>query len=132
MNKGRTLFSQVMDYVPWKSLNMIVDKYNGDSGVRSLNCADLFRIMAFSQLTWRGSLRDIEICLKANQAKLFHMGLKQVPARSTISDALNKRDWRIYHDLAIKLICRAKHLYANDRPISDIENPIYASRCVNN
>jgi len=97
-----------MDYVPWKSLSRIVDQYGGDAGVRRLDCADLFRIMAFSQLTWRDSLRDIEICLQANQGKIFHMGLRQVPAKSTISDALNKRDWRIYHDLALKLIDRAK------------------------
>ena len=65
----------------------------GDAGIRTLGCADLFRIMAFAQLTWRESLRDIEVCLTANQVKLFHMGLKGSPARSTLADALNSRDW---------------------------------------
>jgi len=126
MNIGRTLFSQVMDYVPWKTFGRIVDQYNGDLGVRTLNCADLFRIMSFAQLTWRDSLRDVEICLKANKSKIFHMGLTQAPARSTLSDALNKRQWRIYHGLAIKLIQRARKLYQNDYPIDAIKDPVYA------
>ena len=73
-------------------------------GVRTLDCADVFRVMAFAQLTWRESLRDIESCLAANQAKLFHMGFRAVPARATLSDALNQRDWRIYHALAMRLL----------------------------
>ena len=92
MNVGKTLFAQVMEYVPWKTFGRIIDRHHGDSGVRTLDCADLFRVMAFAQLTWRESLRDIEVCLAANQAKLFHMGLKSVPARSTLSDALNLRE----------------------------------------
>jgi hypothetical protein len=89
MNAGKTLFAQVMEFVPWKTFGRIVIKHKGDSGVRTLGCADLFRIRAFSQLTWRESLRDIEACLAANQTKLFHMGLAQAPARSTLADALN-------------------------------------------
>ena len=77
-----------------------------------LCCADLFRIMAFSQLTWRESLRDIEVCLEANQSRLFHMGIAAPPARSTPADALNLRDWRIYHALALRLISHARALYA--------------------
>ena len=99
MNVGKTLFAQVMEYVPWKTFGRIIERHGGDAGVRTLDCADLFRVMAFAQLTWRESLRDIESCLAANQAKLFHMGLSGVPARSTLSDALNQRDWRIYHAL---------------------------------
>ena len=100
MNVGKTLFAQVMEFVPWKTFSRIIDRHDGDAGVRTLGCADLFRVMAFSQLTWRESLRDIEACLAANRGKLFHMGLKAPPARSTLADALNSRDWRIYHALA--------------------------------
>ena len=74
MNVGKTLFAQVMEFVPWKTFGRIVERHRGDAGVRTLGCADLFRVMAFAQLTWRESLRDIEACLAANQAKLFHMG----------------------------------------------------------
>jgi len=79
MNVGKTLFAQVMEYVPWKTFGRIIDCYGGDAGVRTLDCANLFRVMAFSQLTWREPLRDIEPCLAANQTKLFHMGLSGVP-----------------------------------------------------
>ena len=96
MNVGKTLFAQVMEFVPWKTFSRIIERHDGDAGVRTLGCADLFRVMAFSQLTWRESLRDIEACLAANRSKLFHMGLKAPPARSTLADALNSRDWRIY------------------------------------
>ena len=107
MNVGKTLFAQVMELVPWKTFGRIIERYKGDAGVRTLGCADLFRILAFSQLTWRESLRDIEVCLEANQGKLFHMGIAKPPARSTMADALNLRDWRIYHALALRLICHA-------------------------
>ena len=80
MNIGKTLFAQVMEYVPWKNLGRIIDRYGGDAGVRTLSCADLFRVMAFAQLTWRKSLRDIEVCLSANQSKLFHMGIRAARA----------------------------------------------------
>ena len=93
MNIGKTLFAQVMEHMPWKNFGRIINRYRGDAGVRILSCADLFRVMAFAQLTWRESLRDIEVCLSANQSKLFHMGMKGVPARSTLADALNLRDW---------------------------------------
>ena len=125
MNAGKTLFAQVMEFVPWKTFGRIISKHKGDCGVRTLSCADLFRILAFSQLTWRESLRDIEVCLAANQTKLFHMGLAQPPARSTLADALNIRDWRIYQALAQRLISRARALYAED-PLLDIDATIYA------
>ena len=89
MNVGKTLFAQVMEFVPWKTFGRIIERHKGDVSVRTLGCADLFRIMAFSQLTWRESLRDIEVCLEANQAKLFHMGIAAPPARSTLADALD-------------------------------------------
>lgn len=126
MNVGKTLFAQVMEYVPWKTFGRIIDRHGGDAGVRTLSCADLFRVMAFAQLTWRESLRDIEVCLTANQAKLFHMGMKCVPARSTLSDALNLRDWRIYHALAMRLIQRARSLYAKDALNIDLDATVYA------
>ena len=126
MNVGKTLFAQVMEYVPWKTFGRIIDRHGGDAGVRTLSCADLFRVMAFAQLNWRESLRDIEVCLTANQAKLFHMGMKGVPARSTLSDALNLRDWRIYHALAMRLIQRARSLYAKDSLNIDLDATVYA------
>ena len=126
MNVGKTLFAQVMEYVPWKTFGRIIERHNGDAGVRTLSCADLFRVMAFAQLTWRESLRDIEVCLTANQAKLFHMGMKGVPARSTLSDALNLRDWRIYHALAMRLITRARDLYAKEPLNIDLDATVYA------
>ena len=123
MNVGKTLFAQLMEFVPWKAFGRIVERRQGDAGVRSLGCADVFRILAFSQLTWRESLRDIHVCLLANRAKLFHMGLKDAPARATLADALNLRDWRIYQALAMRLIARAQKLYAND-PIGSVESEI--------
>ena len=126
MNVGKMLFSQVMEYVPWKTFGRIIERHDGDAGVRTLGCADLFRVMAFSQLTWRESLRDIESCLAANHAKLFHMGIEFAPARSTLSDALNQRDWRIYHALAMRLITRARSLYAKDPMTVDLDATVYA------
>jgi IS4 transposase len=126
MNVGKTLFAQVMEFVPWKTFGRIIERHRGDSGVRTLGCADLFRVMAFAQLTWRESLRDIEVCLTANQGKLFHMGMRAVPARSTLADALNLRDWRIYHALAMRLILRARDLYANDRLDVGLDATVYA------
>ena len=126
MNTGKTLFAQVMEHVPWKTFGRIIERHNGDAGVRTLSCADVFRVMAFAQLTWRESLRDIEVCLTSNQAKLFHMGLKNVPARSTLADALNLREWRIYHALAMRLIARARELYVKDPMSVDLDATVYA------
>jgi transposase len=126
MNVGKTLFAQVMEYVPWKTFGRIIDRHSGDAGVRTLDCSDLFRVMAFSQLTWRESLRDIESCLAANQSKLFHMGLSGIPARSTLSDALNQRDWHIYHALAMRLIVRARDLYVKEPTGLELDATIYA------
>jgi hypothetical protein len=123
---GKTLFAQVMEYVPWKTFSRIIDRHGGDAGVRTLDCTDLFRVMAFSQLTWRESLRDIEVCLTSNQSKLFHMGLSGVPARSTLSDALNQRDWHIYHALAMRLILRARDLYVKESTGLELDATIYA------
>jgi hypothetical protein len=114
MNVGQTLFAQIMAYVPWKFLSRTIERFKGDLGIRTFGCAELFRVMAFAQLTARPSLRSIEACLSVNQSKLFHMGLGGVPARSTLAEALNSRDWRIYHALAMRLIERARELYASE------------------
>lgn len=126
MNFGKTLFTQIMEYVPWEIFERIIERYDGDSGARRLKCAEIFRVMAFSQLTWRESLRDIEICLMAHQNKLFHMGIKNVPSRSTLSDALNGRNWQMYHELAMKLIARARRLYAKESINLDLDATVYA------
>jgi hypothetical protein len=128
VNLGKTLFARVMEFVPWKSFSRLIDRHRGDAGVSELSCADVFRVMAFAQLTWRESLRDINVCLSANQGKLFHMALRGVPARSTLSNALNQRDWRIYHGLAMKLITRAQALYIKE-PLAagfDLDATVYA------
>ena len=126
MNAGKTLFAQVMEFVPWKTFSRIIVRHNGDAGTRTLSSAELFRVLAFSQLTWRESLRDIEACLGANAGKLFHMGLRSAPARSTLADALNSRDWRIYHALAMRLVARARALYADERVLDEFDDAVYA------
>lgn len=95
MHVGKTVFAQVVEFGPWKTFGRIIARHRGDVGVRTLGCADVFRIMTFAQLTWRESLRDIEVCLAAHQTKLFHMGLRAAPARATLADALDATtiDW---------------------------------------
>lgn len=100
MNTGKTLFAQIMDFLPWKTFHRIVARHGGDKGVRTLTCAEQFRAMAFAQLTYRESLRDIEACLLAQAAKLYHMGFREPVARSTLADANESRDWRIWENFA--------------------------------
>jgi Domain of unknown function (DUF4372)/Transposase DDE domain len=126
MNVGKTLFAQIMEFIPWTSFTRIVERYGGDSGVRSLSCTEQFRAMAFAQLTYRESLRDIETCLLANQAKLYGMGFRSPVKRSTLADANEGRDWRIWEDLAALLIRRARKLYCNDSFGIDLSNTVYA------
>ncbi|SCC94508.1 transposase [Thiomonas sp. X19] len=126
MNAGKTLFSQVMEFVPWTSFARIVHRYSGNAGARTLSCAEQFRAMAFAQLTWRESLRDIEASLSANAAKLYAMGFRSAVKRSTLADANELRDWRIWADLAAVLIRRARKLYANDSLGVDLDNTVYA------
>lgn len=126
MNQGKTLFAQIMDFVPWTSFARIVARYGGDSGVRSLPCTEQFRAMAFAQLTYRESLRDIEACLLANQTKLYGMGFRSPVRRSTLADANEGRDWRIWADLAALLIKRARKLYGNDSFSIELDNTVYA------
>ena len=105
---GKTLFAQLMDFLPWKTFHRIVDRCDGDRYVKSLTCADQFRVMAFAQLTYRESLRDIEVCLSAQSSKLYHMGFRQEIKRATRADANESRDWRIHEEFAQHLIVQAR------------------------
>lgn len=126
MNIGKTLFAQLMDFLPWKTFHRIVDRCDGDRYVKSMTCADQFRVMAFAQLTYRESLRDIEVCLSAQSAKLYHMGLRQETKRSTLADANETRDWRIHAEFAQCLIVQARKLYIGDSFGIELENTVYA------
>jgi hypothetical protein len=126
MNAGKTLFAQIMEFVPWTSFTRIVQRHSGNSGVRTLSCAEQFRAMAFAQLTWRESLRDIEVSLSANAAKLYAMGFRSAVRRSTLADANESRDWRIWSDLAAVLIRRARKLYAREPLAVELNNTVYA------
>jgi len=128
MNLGKTLFAQLMEFVPWSSFARIVARYSGDARVSALLSTEHFRIMAYAQLTWRESLRDIEVTLAAHATKLYGMGLRQAVRRSTLADANERRDWRIWADLAAVLIRRANKLYA-DEPLGldvNIAGKVYA------
>jgi len=103
MNTGKTLFAQLMDFLPWSTFDRIVARYNGNRAVRTLPCAAQYQVMAFAQITYRESLRDIEVCLSAQSAKLYHMGLRGPIRRSTLADANETRDWRIYAEFGPNL-----------------------------
>ncbi len=126
MNTGKTLFAQIMDFLPWKTFHRIVARHGGDKGVRTLSCAEQFRAMAFAQLTYRESLRDIEACLLAQTAKLYHMGFREPVARSTLADANESRDWRIWENFAGRLITQARELYLSEDLGLDLSNTVYA------
>lgn len=126
MNAGKTLFAQLMDFLPWTTFARIVERYAGDRYVKSLGCAEHFRVMAFAQLTYRESLRDIEACLSAQAAKLYHMGFREPIRRSTLSDANEARDWRIYADFAQVLIRQARKLYAVGSFGVELSETVYA------
>lgn len=126
MNIGNTLFAQIMDFLPWKTFHRIVARYRGDHRVRRLSCAEQYRCMAFAQLTYRESLRDIEACLSAQAAKLYHMGFRQPVSRSTLADANEARDWRIYADFAQVLIAQARKIYREEGFGVELSNTVYA------
>ena len=126
MYTGKTLFAQLMDYLPWTTFTRIVDRYDGNHRVRTLPCAEHFRVLAFAQLTYRESLRDIEVCLSAQSSKLYHMGIRSPVKRSTLSDANERRDWRIYADFAQRLILQARKLYVGEDLGLDLSNTVYA------
>ena len=126
MNTGKTLFAQLIDFLPWKTFGRIVARYDGDSRVRTLNCSEQYRAMAFAQLTYRESLRDIETCLSVQASKLYHMGFSEPVRRSTLADANEARDWRIYAELAQRLIAQARKLYAKEDLGLELANTVYA------
>jgi len=126
MNLGKTLFAQIMDFLPWKTFYRMAMRYEADRRVRTLSSAEQFRVMAFAQLTYRESLRDIETCLCAQAAKLYHMGFSQPVARSTLADANERRDWRLYAEFAQHLIGRARKLYAQESFGVELDHTVYA------
>jgi len=126
LNQGQTIFSQIMIYIPKHRFETLVKKYKGNYKVQSFTCWEQFLVMAFAQLTYRESLRDIEICLRAMQNKLYHIGIRSKISRSTLADANQNRDWRIYADFATVLINQAKELYRDDKFFKELDETVYA------
>ena len=126
MHAGRLVFAQLMDFLPRHEFNTCVRRYDGDSRPRGFSCRDQFLCLAFAQLTFRESLRDIETCLRAVPAKLYHAGFRGAIARSTLADANRVHDWRIYADFARVLIARARTLYANEPLSTLLDATVYA------
>ena len=126
MYTGRLVFSQLMDFLPMRQFHRCVDRYHGDHYMKSFSCLDQFFCMSFAQLSYRESLRDIESCLRAMQNKLYHMGLRTKVSRTTLADANENRDWRIYADFAQVLINIARDLYADDDFAVELDETVYA------
>ena len=124
MNGGKTLFAQLMDFLPWSTFTRIVARYGGDQRVRTLSCAEHYRAMAFAQLTYRESLRDIETCFSVQASKLYSMGFREPVRRSTLADANEMRDWRIHAELAQRLIAKARKLYTGESLGLDLTNTV--------
>jgi len=126
MNQGNTIFAQVLDFLPKRQFRRCVARYQGNHRIRSFTCSDQLLCMAFAQLTYRDSLRDIECCLRAMKDKLYHMGIRGKISRSTLADANEKRDWRIYRDFAQILIRHARKLYADEDFGLQLDETVYA------
>ena len=126
MYAGKLIFSQIMDFMPLQTFRHCVGKYRGNFKVKTFSCLDQFLCMAFAQITYRESLRDIEVCLRSQNNKLYHMGIRGNVCRSTLADANEKRDWRIYAELAHSLIATARTLYSKDTFIEELDETIYA------
>jgi hypothetical protein len=126
MYTGRLVFSQLMDFLPMRQFHWCVNRYHGDHYMKSFSCLDQFLCMSFAQLSYRESLRDIESCLRAMQNKLYHMGIRTKVSRSTLADANENRDWRIYADFAQVLIKIARDLYADDDFAVELDETVYA------
>ena len=126
MNNGKTVFAQLMDFVPYYEFQKCVARYNGNYKVINFKCSDQFRCMAFAQLTYRESLRDIEACLRVAKPKLYHMGIRSGVSRNNLAHANETRDWRIYADFAQVLIKIARELYANDDFGLELKQAVYA------
>jgi len=126
MNTGRIVFSQIMDFLPLREFRKCVKRYRGNYKVQKFSCMDQFLCMAFAQLTYRESLRDIEACLRAMQSKLYHMGIRSRVSKSTLADANENRDWRIYADFAQVLIHIARGLYSKEEFGIELNQTVYA------
>jgi hypothetical protein len=126
MLAGSTIFTQIMELLPWRRFQTCVRRYQGDYKIKTFNCAEHFRVMAFAQLTYRESLRDIETCLQVMGTRLYHMGIKSRVSRNNLSHANETRDWRIYADFAQILIDKARILYAEDQLGVDLDSTVYA------
>ena len=126
MYTGPTIFSQLMQHLPWHHFDQCVARYGGNHKVKEFNCSSHFRVMSFAQLTCRESLRDIEACLRAMQPKLYHMGIRSTVSRNNLSNANEQRDWRIYAEFAQHLIIEARNLYAGEELSVDLDASVYA------
>jgi hypothetical protein len=126
MYTGKLIFSQIMDFMPMHIFRRCVECYHGDFKVKRFTCLDQYLCMAFAQITYRESLRDIETCLRAQSQKIYHMGIRGKVSRSIIADANEQRDWRIYADMAHALITRARKLYSNEQFAIELEQTVYA------
>ncbi len=126
MNLGRTIFSQLLDFLPTYQFQVCVDRYQGDRYVKEFSCWDQFLCLAFAQLTYRESLRDIEACLRSQRAKLYHMGFRGLISRNTLAHANLKRNWRIFADFARVLIAQARPLYRDEPFAVELDQTIYA------
>lgn len=126
MYSGKLVFAQLMDHLPLHTFRRIVKRYGGEYKVKTFSCLDHFLCLAFAQLTFRESLRDIETCLRAQQSKLYHLGIRSSVARNTLANANTVRDWRIYADFAQSLIAIARPLYGEEPFDVDLKNTVYA------
>jgi hypothetical protein len=126
MHAGKFVFAQLMEVLPWKRFQRAVIKYNGNHYVKRFSCSNQFLCMAFAQLTYRESLRDLEACFRAQGSKLYHMGIRGAVSRSTLADANESRDWRIYAELAQALMAQARRLYAAEPFAVDLQDSVYA------
>ena len=126
MNSGKILFSQLMDFLPVHEFRKCVERYRGNYKVKNFSCWDQYLSMAFAQLTYRESLRDIEACLRATHAKLYHMGIRGKISRNTLAHANEVRDYRIYEDFTKILISMARELYSGDPFGVELEETVYA------
>jgi hypothetical protein len=126
MNQGKLVFAQLMQHLPLTTFRRCVARYQGQFKVQSFSCLDQFLCMAFAQLTYRESLRDIEVCLRAQSSKLYHLGIRSTVARNTLANANAVRDWRIYADFAQSLIGIARRLYAQEPFGVDLQETVYA------
>jgi len=126
MYVGTTVFSQLMDFLPWPRFRVCVRRYRGDYKVKRFTCSEQFRVMAFAQLAFRESLRDIEACLRARRCKLYHMGIRGGVSRSNLAHANETRDWRIHADFAQILMARARQLYVDEDLGLDVDAAVYA------